>query len=95
MALARENEEGTTEEGEEAMKKDTKTNQPEPKPEPLHVCPCCGYCPLCGRPRQVEYVPYPITLPTPVYPWPLYPWDPPQGPIWISTTGITTNASTP
>jgi hypothetical protein len=44
-----------------------------------HVCPCCGYCPTCGR-RGHGYVPnYPP-------PWPNYPQpyigDPPNWMEW-------------
>ena len=27
---------------------------------PTHICPNCGYCPCCGRPRGYGYTSYPI-----------------------------------
>ena len=42
------------------------------QPQPLHVCPHCGYCPHCGR---GGYQPQPAPwYPAPYYPsWPTYP----------------------
>jgi len=42
------------------------------------VCPQCGYCPCCGRPRgNINY---------PSYPWPYYPTVPYyQGPTCTNT----------
>lgn len=31
------------------------------------VCPNCGFCPTCKRPKQT-FSPYPV------YPYPVYPW---------------------
>jgi hypothetical protein len=36
---------------------------------PQQPCPACGYCPCCGRGRQIVY--------------PYQPWQPYPGPIWI------------
>jgi len=42
------------------------------------VCPCCGYCPTCGRGGQ-KFIPYPSPW---INPW-FQPWYP-ANPIWIS-----------
>lgn len=44
-------------------------------------CPCCGYCPTCGR--RNGYWPVPIAPSVPVAPWPGYPSYP--SPWWSIT----------
>ncbi len=70
------------------------TDKPDNKP-----CPCCGYCPACGR--KDDPVPWwmrhPVFPPEPVYPtFPTYP-DTPTGPWrenWWYVPTTTTDTTT-
>lgn len=36
---------------------------PLPPPPAASVCPCCGYCPYCGRRNNPTYIPQPYYYP--------------------------------
>lgn len=57
-------------------------------------CPCCGYCPACGR-RDTQPV-YPVPVypqPIPTFPYPAYPWAQPVYPSLQPTIITATGTS--
>lgn len=55
-----------------------------------NICPCCGYCPTCGRRNAGwQQMPMPYWQQWPIWTNSPWPWQHPQ--VWTTTAGGVSN----